>query len=146
LRAREHIGNEDFAFTYGDGVGNIDVTKVVDFHRNSGSITTVTAVQPPGRFGTLEIEDTHAGFAEKPQGSSGWVNGGFFVSSPKILDFIDSDKTLLEREPLERLSAAGQLTAYKHHGFWRGMDTIWDKIYLNELWDEGNPPWKCWDD
>jgi glucose-1-phosphate cytidylyltransferase len=88
----------------------------------------------------------HATFTEKPQGSSGWINGGFFVSSPKILDYIDSDSTLLEREPLERLSAEGQLTAYKHHGFWRGMDTIWDKIYLNDMWNQGNPPWKRWDD
>ncbi|WP_193046538.1 glucose-1-phosphate cytidylyltransferase [Mycolicibacterium baixiangningiae] len=145
LRARDYIGNDTFSFTYGDGVANIDVNDVVAFHKNSGSIATVTAVQPPGRFGTLDISDGYAAFSEKPQGSSGWVNGGFFVASPKILDYIDGDSTLLEQQPLERLSAEGQLTAYKHQGFWRGMDTIWDKIYLNDLWAQGDPPWKRWD-
>lgn len=146
LRARDYIGEDTFSFTYGDGVANVDMQKVIDHHTHSGSITTVTAVQPPGRFGTLEINDTQAHFSEKPKGSSGWVNGGFFVSSPKIMDYIDGDSTLLEREPLERLSRQGQLTAYQHHGFWRGMDTVWDKIFLNELWNQGDAPWKRWGD
>ena len=145
LRAREHIGDETFSFTYGDGLANIDMRKVIDFHQESGTIATVTAVQPPGRFGTLNISGSHAQFAEKPKGSSGWVNGGFFVASPKILDYVDGDSTLLEREPLEALSAEGHLTAYQHDGFWRGMDTIWDKVFLNDLWTNGEAPWKIWD-
>ena len=136
-----------FSFTYGDGVADIDIRKVVDFHKNSGSIATVTAVQPPARSAPSNSRISDATFPEKPQGSSGWVNGGFFVASPKILDYIDGDSTLLEREPpKQRLAADGQLTAYQHHGFWRGMDTIWDKIYLNDLWNNGNAPWKIWDD
>ena len=144
LRAREHIGNETFSFTYGDGVADIDIRKVLAHHEMSGSIATVTAVQPPGRFGTLDVSSPQTRFVEKPEGSSGWINGGFFVSSPKILDYIAGDATLLEKEPLETLSAEGQLSAYQHDGFWSGMDTIWDKVFLNDLWDRGEAPWRCW--
>jgi glucose-1-phosphate cytidylyltransferase len=145
LRAREYIGNDTFCLTYGDGLADIDLKEVIDFHENSGSTVTVTAVQPPGRFGMLDISDSYASFKEKPRGSAGWVNGGFLVASPKILDYIDGDRTALENEPLERLSAEGQLTAFEHHGFWKCMDTVWDKQVLTELWDTGTPPWKRWD-
>jgi glucose-1-phosphate cytidylyltransferase len=147
LRAREHIGDETFSFTYGDGVTDLDVRNVIDFHRQSGSIATVTAVQPPGRYGTLDLDDgSHARFAEKPQGSSGWVNGGFFVASPSILDYIDGDDTVFEQAPLSQLSADGELSAYRHNGFWLGMDTLWDKINLDTLWNSGKAPWKIWAD
>jgi glucose-1-phosphate cytidylyltransferase len=144
LRAREHIGDEVFSFTYGDGLTDLDIRRVVEFHRASGSIATVTAVQPPGRYGTLQFDDGRVQFEEKPQGSSGWVNGGYFVASPAILDYIDGDDTVFEQAPLERLSADGELSAYRHRGFWRGMDTLWDKIYLNELWDNNKAPWRTW--
>jgi len=147
LRAREHIGDETFSFTYGDGVTDLDVRNVIDFHRQSGSIATVTAVQPPGRYGTLDLDNgSHARFAEKPQGSSGWVNGGFFVASPSILDYIDGDDTVFEQAPLSQLSADGELSAYRHNGFWLGMDTLWDKINLDTLWNSGKAPWKIWAD
>jgi glucose-1-phosphate cytidylyltransferase len=147
LRAREHIGDETFSFTYGDGVTDLDVRNVIDFHRQTGSIATVTAVQPPGRYGTLDLDDgSHARFAEKPQGSSGWVNGGFFVASPSILDYIDGDDTVFEQAPLSQLSADGELSAYRHNGFWLGMDTLWDKINLDTLWNSGKAPWKIWAD
>ncbi|HJT93789.1 MAG TPA: glucose-1-phosphate cytidylyltransferase [Mycobacterium sp.] len=144
LRAREHIGDEVFTFTYGDGVTDLNVRNVIDFHRTTGSIATVTAVQPPGRYGTLQFDDDRVQFQEKPQGESGWVNGGFFVASPTILDYIDGDETVFEQAPLQRLASDGELTAYQHHGFWRGMDTMWDKIYLNELWENNKAPWRTW--
>jgi glucose-1-phosphate cytidylyltransferase len=147
LRARHHIGTETFSFTYGDGVTDLDVRKVVDFHHNTGTIATVTAVQPPGRYGTLDLEDdSRARFAEKPQGSGGWVNGGFFVASPSIFDYIDDDETVFEQTPMNRLSADGELSAYRHDGFWLGMDTLWDKINLDSLWNNGKAPWKIWSD
>ncbi|HET6734136.1 glucose-1-phosphate cytidylyltransferase [Mycobacterium sp.] len=144
LRAREHIGDDVFTFTYGDGVTDLDVRNVIDFHRTTGSIATVTAVQPPGRYGTLQFDEDRVQFQEKPQGESGWVNGGFFVASPSILDYIDGDETVFEQAPLQRLASDGELTAYQHHGFWRGMDTMWDKIYLNELWENNKAPWRTW--
>jgi glucose-1-phosphate cytidylyltransferase len=147
LRAKEHIGNETFSFTYGDGVTDLDIRDVVEFHRQAGTIATVTAVQPPGRYGTLDLADAQqARFAEKPQGSSGWVNGGFFVASPAILDYIDDDDTVFEQAPLNRLSSDGELSAYRHNGFWLGMDTLWDKINLDNLWNSGKAPWKVWSD
>ncbi|WP_284224532.1 glucose-1-phosphate cytidylyltransferase [Mycobacterium antarcticum] len=147
LRARDHIGDETFSFTYGDGVTDLDVRNVVDFHRHSGSIATVTAVQPPGRYGTLDLrEEDRAFFAEKPLGSSGWVNGGFFVAEPSILDYIDGDATVFEQAPMSRLSNDRELSAYQHSGFWHGMDTLWDKVTLNEMWDNGKAPWKTWSD
>lgn len=147
LRARDHIGDETFSFTYGDGVTDLDVRKVIDFHRQAGSIATVTAVQPPGRYGTLDLEDgSQARFTEKPRGSSGWVNGGYFVASPSVLDYIDDDDTVFEQAPLNRLSADRELSAYRHTGFWLGMDTLWDKINLDNLWNSGKAPWKIWAD
>ncbi|MCU1699487.1 MAG: glucose-phosphate cytidylyltransferase [Mycobacterium sp.] len=147
LRAKEHIGDETFSFTYGDGVTDLDVRKVIEFHRNSGSIVSVTAVQPPGRYGALDLESVNrAHFAEKPHGSSGWVNGGFFVAQPSILDYIDDDETVFEQDPMKRLSADGELSAYQHHGFWLGMDTLWDKINLDNMWNSGKAPWKIWPD
>jgi glucose-1-phosphate cytidylyltransferase len=146
LRAREHIGDEVFSFTYGDGVSDLNIRKVIDYHQSSGSIATVTAVQPPGRYGTLQFDSDRVRFQEKPQGSSGWVNGGFFVATPSIFDYIDDDETVFEQMPLQRLAADGQLSAYQHDGFWRGMDTLWDKIYLNELWDNHKAPWHTWND
>ena len=146
LRARDHIGDEAFSFTYGDGVADIDIRRVAEFHEKAGSIATVTAVQPPARYGTLRLDDDQVQFAEKPHGSSGWVNGGFFVAKPSILDYIDGDDTVFEQAPLERLSADGELTAYRHDGFWRGMDTLWDKIYLDDLWTSNKAPWRTWND
>jgi glucose-1-phosphate cytidylyltransferase len=146
LRAKRYIGDETFSFTYGDGVTDLDVRDVVAFHRRTGSIATVTAVQPPARYGRLGIEGGRAMFNEKPHGEAGWVNGGFFVAEPSILDYIDEDATIFERAPLERLSTDGELAAYQHHGYWHGMDTLWDKILLNTLWDDGKAPWKTWAD
>ncbi|MCV7171933.1 glucose-1-phosphate cytidylyltransferase [Mycobacterium manitobense] len=147
LRARDHIGDETFCFTYGDGVADLDIRNVIEFHRKSRSIATVTAVQPPGRYGTLDLSDgDRAHFAEKPQGSSGWVNGGFFVVEPSLLDYIDGDETIFEQAPLNRLSVDRELSAYQHKGFWYGMDTLFDKITLNELWNAGKAPWKIWSD
>jgi glucose-1-phosphate cytidylyltransferase len=146
LRAKKHIGDEVFSFTYGDGVTDLDVRNVVDFHRASGSIATVTAVQPPARYGTLQFEDDRVFFQEKPKGDGGWVSGGFFVAEPSLLDYIDGDDTVFEQAPLQRLAADRELSAYQHDGFWRGMDTLWDKIYLNDLWENDKAPWKIWND
>lgn len=135
-----------FCMTYGDGVGNIDVTALIDFHRKSGRLATVTGVQPPGRFGTLRADgDIVADFQEKPVDGGGWINGGFFVLSPKIDAFIDGDDTIWERKPLERLAEEGELSLYRHHGFWQPMDTLRDRTYLEELWAAENAPWKMWD-
>ena len=144
LRARDYIGDDTFCFTYGDGVTDLDVAKVAEFHRNNDSIATVTAVQPPSRYGRLAIEGGRATFKEKPVDDGGWINGGYFIAEPALLDYIDDDSTIFERAPLERLSADGQLGAYQHHGFWYGMDTLWDKIVLDNLWKEGKAPWKTW--
>jgi glucose-1-phosphate cytidylyltransferase len=147
LRARDHIGSDPFCLTYGDGVTDLDVRKVVAQHQDTNSLVTVTAVQPPARYGRLIVGDDHgAHFEEKPRSDGGWVNGGYFVVDPKVLDYIDGDQTVFEREPLEGLSNAKELSAYKHEGFWYGMDTLWDKIYLDRLWDEGAAPWKVWRD
>jgi glucose-1-phosphate cytidylyltransferase len=147
LRARDHIGSDPFCFTYGDGVADLDVRDVVDLHEKTGATVTVTAVQPPGRYGRLTVGHDHeAQFEEKPRGDGGWVNGGYFVADPKVFDYIAGDETVFEREPLERLSADDKLAAYKHEGFWYGMDTMWDKIFLDRLWEEGQAPWKRWRD
>jgi glucose-1-phosphate cytidylyltransferase len=147
LRAKHHIGDEDFCFTYGDGVADIDVRKVIATHQERGNKLTVTAVQPPGRYGTLAFEEAgQVGFSEKPQGSVGWVNGGFFVAKSSVLDYITDDTTVFERDPLERIAADGELGAYRHDGFWQGMDTLWDKIHLNTMWDDNVAPWKLWAD
>lgn len=144
-RVREYLDDEDFCFTYGDGLGSVDIAEAVRFHKLHGKLATMTAVQPPGRYGALQVEGTQvASFMEKPDGDGGWINGGFFVLSPKVIDYIEADQTPWEGEPLESLSRAGQLNAYFHRGFWRPMDTLRDKTQLEVLWESGNAPWKVW--
>ena len=143
-RVRQHLDRETFCFTYGDGVSDIDIRASIDFHRAQRTLATVTAVQPPGRFGALELaEDRVRAFAEKPRGDA-WINGGFFVLEPAVLDLIDGDATFWEQEPLERLAQDGQLSAFRHAGFWQPMDTLRDKHLLEELWSSGRAPWKVW--
>jgi len=137
--------DEAFCLTYGDGVGDVDVAAVIDLHRKSGRLATVTAMQPPGRFGAIRYEgDRVLGFQEKPQGDGGWINGGFFVVSPKVGAYIDGDETVWEREPMERLAAEGQLGVHFHRGFWQPMDTVRDRKHLEELWASGKAAWKIW--
>jgi glucose-1-phosphate cytidylyltransferase len=144
-RVREYVGKESFCFTYGDGLSDIDVGALLAFHRESGTLATVTAVQPPGRFGALDLERNRiTGFKEKPQGDGGWINGGFFVLDPRVISLIDGDQSVWEREPLERLAHDGQLSAFRHHGFWQPMDTLRDRTLLEKLWESGQPPWKAW--
>ncbi|WP_428311605.1 glucose-1-phosphate cytidylyltransferase [Hydrocarboniphaga sp.] len=134
-----------FCFTYGDGVGDIDIGKTLSFHKQHGKLATMTATQPPGRFGALGMDgDAVHSFQEKPSGDGGWINGGFFVLSPKVIDLIEEDSTIWERKPLEQLAADGELMAYKHPGFWQPMDTLRDKQHLEELWQSGKAPWKSW--
>jgi len=142
-RVRDYIGNERFMLTYGDGVANIDVAGLLKHHESSGRLATVTAVQPPGRFGALVLDGENAvqRFEEKPQGDGSWINGGFFVMEPDVFDCLGDDTTVLEREPLEGLARRGQLSAYKHKGFWWAMDTLRDKKVLDELCEQGTPPW-----
>jgi glucose-1-phosphate cytidylyltransferase len=136
---------EPFCFTYGDGLSNVDIRAEIDFHRQQGRLATVTAVQPPGRYGVLERhrEDV-VGFAEKPQGKDGWINGGFFVLDPAVISLIDGDATSWEEAPMRRLAADGQLVAFEHSGFWQAMDTLREKNLLEELWQSGRAPWKLW--
>lgn len=144
-RVRRYLDDEDFCFTYGDGVGDVDISKLVEFHKSKGTLATLTATQPPGRFGALSLEKHKVtGFQEKPQGDGGWINGGFFVLSPKVVDNIESDATIWEREPMERLAKDRQMSAYFHKGFWQPMDTLRDKNHLEELWANGKAPWKVW--
>jgi glucose-1-phosphate cytidylyltransferase len=144
-RLRSYLGDEPFMLTYGDGVANVDIPELLAFHRASGREATVTAVQPSGRFGALEVVDGAVQrFIEKPEGDGAWINGGFFVFEPSVLDRLGADETVLEREPLEGLAADGQLSAYKHQGFWQPMDTLRDQRYLDELWRTGAAPWKVW--
>lgn len=145
LQAKPFIGDDTFCFTYGDGVTDLDIREAIEFHRSHESAVTVTAVQPPSRYGRLAIEGDLASFKEKPPEDGGWINGGYFVAEPSVLDYIDGDSTVFEQAPLERLSADGQLAAYRHDGYWYGMDTLWDKIVLNGLWDSGTAPWKVWE-
>jgi glucose-1-phosphate cytidylyltransferase len=141
-RVLRYLDAEDFCFTYGDGVSDLDVGALLEFHRRQGVLATVTTVQPPGRFGAVELEgDLIRGFHEKPQGDGGWINGGFFALSPRVDDYIDGDETVWEREPMERLASEGQLAAYQHRGFWHAMDTVRDMNYLEGLWASGDPPW-----
>jgi glucose-1-phosphate cytidylyltransferase len=136
---------EPFCFTYGDGVASIDVKKLIAFHHAHGKRATITSVAPPGRFGALEFEgDRVLRFREKPAGDGGQINGGFFVADPSVLDLIDGPETTWEAEPLESLARDGELMAYRHTGFWQPMDTLRDKIFLEDLWQAGNAPWKCW--
>ncbi len=144
-RVSNYLGDEDFCFTYGDGLSNVDVRRSIAFHHSQGTLATVTAVQPPGRFGSLDLDRNRiTGFKEKPQGDGGWINGGFFVLSPRVIDFIDGDATIWEREPIERLARESQLSAFRHDGFWQPLDTLRDKIALEELWQSGRAPWKVW--
>lgn len=137
--------DEDFCFTYGDGVANIDLSALVAYHKAQQTLATLTAIQPPGRFGSLQLQDEKIlGFKEKPQGDGGWINGGFFVLSPKVIDYIEEDSTIWEKDPLEQLSKENQLTAFFHKGFWHPMDTLRDKNYLDELWATEKAPWKIW--
>ena len=144
-RVRHHVEDETFCFTYGDGVGDVDIGASIKFHREQGRLATLTAVQPAGRFGALDIEDKRiTRFEEKPQGDGSWINGGFFVMEPQALKLIDDDSTIWEREPMERLAQDGQLSAFTHRGFWQPMDTLRDKVRLEELWQSGKAPWKVW--
>jgi glucose-1-phosphate cytidylyltransferase len=143
--AAAYIGDEDFCFTYGDGVSDLDIGKLIAFHRKNKTLATVTAVQPPGRFGALNLKgDLITSFEEKPKGDGGWINGGFFVLSPKVIDCVASSDTVWEREPMEKLAREGNLAAYLHKGFWHAMDTLRDKNYLEDLWGSGCAPWKKW--
>ena len=144
-RVRDYLAEEDFCMTYGDGVGDIDITAAIEFHQSHGELATMTAVQPPGRFGALGIEGTKINkFIEKPQGDGGGINGGFFVLNPKVIDLIEEDETIWEAKPLESLAMDGQLHAFFHHGFWQPMDTLRDKTNLESLWLENKAPWKMW--
>jgi glucose-1-phosphate cytidylyltransferase len=147
-RVAQYLENEDvFCMTYGDGVSDVNITKLIDFHRTHGLKATLTATFPPGRFGALDIHADHkvTSFKEKPKGDGGMINAGFFVLSPKVIDLIDGDSTIWEREPLERLAESGQLKAFPHEGFWQCMDTLRDKTHLEELWASGKAPWKVWE-
>ena len=145
-RVADYVKDEDaFCFTYGDGVADIDIGALVAFHRRHGKLATVTAVQPPGRYGALDLDgDRVRGFIEKPGGDGGWINGGFFVLHPKVIDYIAGDATGWEIEPLTRLATAGELRAFEHRGFWQPMDTLRDKNLLEDLWARGTAPWKVW--
>jgi glucose-1-phosphate cytidylyltransferase len=143
-RVREYLGNEDFCFTYGDGLSNVDVSNLIKNHQQSGKLATVTAVQPPGRFGALILDgESIEGFREKPE-DGGWINGGFFILNPKVVDYIENDDTIWEREPMENLVRDNQMNAFLHHGFFQPMDTLRDKLYLEELIEKGTAPWKIW--
>ena len=147
-RVKEYVSDEDlFLFTYGDGVGNIDIQKSIVAHRAHGKLATLTATAPPGRFGAISIADGGAitSFEEKPQGDGALINAGFFVLSPSVIDYIDGDHISWEREPLQALAKDGELQAYRHDGFWQPMDTLRDKTLLEELWQSGKAPWKTWD-
>jgi glucose-1-phosphate cytidylyltransferase len=145
-RVRNHLEDEDFCFTYGDGVGDINITELIAFHRQQGKLATLTATQPPGRFGSLDLDGNLINsFQEKPHGDGAWINGGFFVLSPKVIDYIETDDSVIwEKTPMENLAKDKQLTAYRHQGFWQPMDTQRDKFLLEKLWDSGKAPWKIW--
>ena len=144
-RVREYLGDEDFCFTYGDGVSNVDIKKLIAFHKEKGRLATLTATLPPGRFGQIGIEDDLiTSFVEKPHGEGGYINGGFFVLNPKVIDLIEGDDTVWEKAPMENLARRGQMAAYTHDGFWQPMDTLRDKNFLEDLWRTGEAPWKLW--
>lgn len=144
-RVAHYLDDQDFCFTYGDGVANVDLRELIAFHQKQQVKATLTAVQPPGRFGALVLDGQRVtSFQEKPKGDGGWINGGFFVCSPAVIDYIEGDATVWEREPLERLAREHDLAAWFHRGFWQPMDTLRDKAHLEELWAGGAPPWKVW--
>lgn len=145
-RVREYLGDDAFCFTYGDGISDVDISESIEHHNKQNTLATLTAIQPAGRFGALSLsENIVKGFQEKPQGDGGWINGGFFILSPKVIEYINDDATTWEKEPMERLAKEGQLSAYYHSGFWQPMDTLRDKRYLEELWQESKAPWKIWE-
>jgi glucose-1-phosphate cytidylyltransferase len=151
-RIASYLEDDDFCFTYGDGVADVDIGKLIKLHKKQGTFATVTSVQPPGRFGALDIAGGKIrGFREKPQGDDAFINGGYFVLSPRVLDYIDNDNdndndnVIWECEPLEKLVSEGQLSAYQHKGFWQPMDTLRDKVLLENLWATGKAPWKVWE-
>ena len=147
LRLRDYLGDERFCMTYGDCVADVDVSAELAFHESTGGLATLTAIQPPGRFGAVNLSsrgDQVDEYTEKPEGDGGWVNGGFFVVEPAALDYIDGDETVWEHEPLGRLAENGKLFAYRHRGFWHPMDTLRDRMVLEEMWASGKPPWRVW--
>lgn len=144
-RVAPYLKGEDFCFTYGDGVGDIDISSLIEFHRKHGKLATLTATQPPGRFGALDVNGSAVrSFQEKPHGDGAWINGGFFVLSPKVIEYIENDQTIWERDPMEMLAREGQLQAWFHSKFWQPMDTLRDKNHLEDLWNSGKAPWKVW--
>lgn len=145
-RLQPWLGDETFMLTWGDGVSDVDLNKLLEFHKSHGKLATMTAVRPPARYGHMEFEgDQIMRFTEKPQTSEGWINGAFFVLEPGVFDYIDGDQIMWEEEPLERLAADGQLMAYRHTSFWQCMDTLREKHLLERMWQEGSPPWKTWE-
>jgi glucose-1-phosphate cytidylyltransferase len=146
-RVKDYLDDETFCLTYGDGVADINLTKLIEFHRQHKVLATLTAVQPPGRYGSFHFDKDKtkiSSFYEKPSGDGAWINGGFFVLEPAVLNYIENDRTTWEREPLEKLAQEGKLAAFKHTGFWQAMDTLRDKMVLEEIWQKGNAPWKIW--
>lgn len=146
-RVADYLGDEDFCFTYGDGVADIDLGSLINHHQKHKKLATLTAVQPPGRFGALDLDVNNSqvlGFTEKPMGDGGWINGGYFILSPQVIKLIEDDSTIWEKYPLEQLAKSKQLSAYVHAGFWRAMDTLRDKTYLEGLWSSGAAPWNIW--
>jgi glucose-1-phosphate cytidylyltransferase len=144
-RIKKYLDDEVFCFTYGDGVGDVNIKELIEFHHQQNTLATVTAIQPLGRFGELDVRnDKIMRFQEKPKLGESWINGGYFVLSPQVIDYIDDDLTIWEKQPLEQLAKEGQLSAYKHTGFWKPMDTLRDRNALEELWQTDNPPWKIW--
>jgi len=144
-RVADYVKGEDFCCTYGDGIGDVNITALIEFHKQHGKLATLTATQPPGRFGALNLNGNNiVSFQEKPQGDGSWVNGGFFVLSAEVLNYITGDCTVWEREPMEQLARESQMAAYFHSGFWQPMDTLRDKTYLESLWASGKAPWKTW--
>ncbi len=145
-RVKKYIGNEPFLLTYGDGVSDVNIRQTIEFHKAEGKLLTMTTVRPKGRFGVLDIEDNLVrSFREKSEKDMGWINGGYMVVEPEVLDYIEGDHTTFEKEPLEQLAAEGKLAAYKHTGFWQCMDTLRDKNQLENMWNDGSAPWKIWD-
>ena len=144
-RVSDYLNDETFCFTYGDGLADINIKNLIDFHKKSNTKATLTAVQPPGRFGSLEFERGKVfSFQEKPKGDNSWINGGFFVLDPEVINYIDGDNSIWEQSPLKKLAKEGELSAYHHEGFWQPMDTLRDKIKLEDLWNKSNAPWKTW--
>ncbi len=146
-RVKDYIGNETFCLTYGDGVSNLNIRQLIDYHKEQKTLATLTAVQPPGRFGAISLtqgQNKIFSFREKTKGDSAWINGGFFILEPGVMDYISDDTTVLEQEPLKNLAHEGMLSAYKYNGFWQSMDTLRDKMYLEELWNSCKAPWKVW--